>query len=281
MTEPDKALISALQSILRPLTRLLIHKGIPLRNLTDLIKDTYIEEALQSTSGDKKMTDSQISVMTGIHRKSVREIRERKQAGRNPPPPSLSIGAQTIAKWLGDATYLQKDGTPRTLPYSKIENTLEISFTGLVESISLDIRPRTVLDEFIRLGLATFDTETKTVTLLAKAFVPQNNWQDQIYYLGENFGDHLAAAVRNVMGIKPAFFDRSVYYNGLTEDSELKLRKLAADKAMKTLEDLNKVAYELSQSDADKPKAIHRFNFGSYYFTEAENSTDNKEPEKT
>ncbi|MFA7275233.1 MAG: DUF6502 family protein [Pseudobdellovibrionaceae bacterium] len=272
MTEPDKALIEALHSILRPLARLLIHRGVTLRTIIDIIKDTYVEESLKNSNGGKPMTDSQISVMTGLHRKDVKAIRERQKLGRTAPSATLSMGAQIIAKWLGDKSFRAPDGTPRPLPYAKTDKPQGVSFTKLVESISLDVRPRTILDELLRLNIASIDSDTKIVTLLTKAFVPQNKWEDQVYYLGENFGDHLAASVHNVMGIKPAFFDRSVYYNGLTEESEGKLRKMAADQAMKTLEALNKKAYELSQSDALKKDAHYRFNFGSYYF--AETGTD-------
>ncbi len=270
MNNPDKPLINALKHMLKPLVRFLIQKNVPLRGLVEILKSVYVEEAESRLLIDSgKATDSQISVMTGVHRKDVKKLRTQKEDGCNIPQ-NLSLGANIVATWVGDKKYTDTSAQPRILPYQKTSGKSDPSFVSLVESVSRDIRPRAILDEFLRLGTVSYDEKTKSVTLQTKAFLPKKNWEEQVYYFGQNSGDHIAAAAHNVMGLKPAFFERSVYYDNLSEGSIEKLRKISSDSAMKLLEKINKKAYELSEKDKGKKNTGWRFNFGSYFFSEDE-----------
>lgn len=273
MTESDKKLLSALRRIFRPMVRALIGKSIPLPAVIDLLKQAYVESAAdQLVAEGKKPTDSQISVMTGVHRKDVKEYRSRIDSNETATP-RLSAGAELIAVWLGSDAYLDAEGKPLPLPYAP-GKAGEKSFSSLAESISKDVRPRVLLDNLERLGIASEDKLTGIVTLRAEAFLPRENYDEKIHYLGQNSGDHLEAAVTNIFADKPPFLDRSVYHDQLSAESAEELRRLSIEAGMKLLRQVNRKAFELSEKDKGNPESRHRINLGVFFFSEREDSSE-------
>ena len=267
MTHTDPKLISALRRILRPVIRVLIAKNITLQTMLELVKGLYVESAEQQLVDEgQKPTDSRISVMTGVHRKDVKELRNR-DSSLTPPPRQLSAVSELLATWLGGTEYLDAHGKPLPLPYINKDDPQK-SFSALAEKVSKDVRPRALLDDFIRLNLGTEDAVTGVVSLRADALVPRENWEEKLYYFGKNSGDHLAAATANILAEKPPFMDRSVYHDGLTEKSAEELRQLSVDAAMKMLRLVNRKAFELSEQDKGKDGANQRINLGVFYYAD-------------
>ena len=70
----------------------------------------------------------------------------------------------------------------------------------LAQSVTRDVHARSLLDALMQLKLVVWDEESDTVRLDAEAFVPRDQWAQMMGFLGDNVGDHLRAAVTNVMG---------------------------------------------------------------------------------
>jgi hypothetical protein len=77
-----------------------------------------------------------------------------------------------------------------------------------VRSITQDVHPRTLLDELCHLGLASRDREKDAVTLIQDGFTRRGDLQRMVEFLGDNVGDHLHAAVDNVISDEPAHFEQ-------------------------------------------------------------------------
>ena len=74
------ALIKAVRMLCRPLIRLLIEKGVTFPQLRDLVKEIYIDVAREDFSLDgNEPSDSRIFVLTGIHRKDIKRIRQQSE----------------------------------------------------------------------------------------------------------------------------------------------------------------------------------------------------------
>ena len=101
----------------------------------------------------------------------------------------------------------------------RAELVLEVE--GLVESVSKDIRPRVVLDEWLRLGVARIELvdDQELVRLNVEAFVPASGFDEKAFYFGRNLRDHIATAAGNLAGVDPSRLERSVYYDDLTAES--------------------------------------------------------------
>ena len=261
-TATPKPMVGAVKRLLRPLVRLLITKGMGLPNLVELLKEVYVEVALNEfpTAG-KKQSDSSVSILTGVHRKDVKRLRTLKDKGPQAPR-SLSINAQLIARWVGSKETTDKKGRPIPLPRQP-ESPGAASFDSLVAGISTDVRPRAVLDEWLRLGIAKMEDER--VVLNQLAFVPQKGLEEKAFYFGRNIHDHVAAASHNLLGEGNPQLERSVHYSALTPESAAVLAEAAERAGMEALLDINRIALELSAQDKGKETATRRINFGLYF----------------
>lgn len=261
-------IVAALRSVLRPLIRLMLSHGIRFQTFCDLVKSTYIQVAEEEFRLDnKEQTDSRISLLTGVHRRDVKRLRNESLAVSSLSL-QASMSAQLLAMWSGRPEYVDSQGLPLPLPRLASKGG-ERSFEALVQSISKDFRARVVLDEWLRQGIATLD-EQDNVHLAADAFVSPQGFEEKAFYFGQNIHDHLAAAVHNLSGITPPYLERCVYYNKLTAESVKEYERVAKSVGMRALHTVNRHAIELQKRDERKTDAIYRTNFGIYNFTEVD-----------
>lgn len=264
---PSDALLSALRRVLRALVRLLITKAVTLPTLTGLLKEAYVDVAeTDFPVQGKRQTDSRINLLTGVHRKDVKRLRQERHVEKEVPQ-AVGLGAQLVSKWVSDPLTTDSKGRPTPLPRQG-KSMGDPSFDGLVESISKDVRPRAVLDEWLRLGVATLDQDDRVV-LNRQAFVPEKGFEEKAFYFGRNIHDHLAATVHNLVGDSNPRLERSVHYGGLRESSVRGLAEQAEKVGMDALLTLNRLARGRVEADKGLSGANQRFNFGLYFFDEA------------
>jgi hypothetical protein len=261
-------IVAALRRVLRPLIRLMLSHGIRFQTFCDLVKSTYIQVAEEEFRLDnKEQTDSRISLLTGVHRRDVKRLRNESLTVSSLSL-QASMSAQLLAMWSGRPEYVDSQGLPLPLPRLASKGG-ERSFEALVQSISKDFRARVVLDEWLRQGIATLD-EQDNVHLAADAFVSPQGFEEKAFYFGQNIHDHLAAAVHNLSGIAPPYLERCVYYGNLTAESVKEYERVAKSVGMRALHTVNRHAIELQKRDERKTDAIYRTNFGIYNFTEVD-----------
>jgi hypothetical protein len=256
-----------LRRLLRPLVRLLIAHGVTFPVLADLLRGLYVEVAMgDDPTGPRARTDSRISLVTGIHRKEIRRLREMPQ-DTAAMPETLSRTSLIIARWLGTGLTTEPDGQPRRLP--RTAEAGEPSFDSLVAAVTTDIRPRAVLDDFVAQGLVTI-APGGLIELNIAAFLPRPGDEQQLFYFGRNLADHIAAASANVgaAGAAP-YFDRSVHYDGLTAAQSDALEHAARAQAQRLLLDINRMALAMLDGEIPAPDGLplRRINLGVYLFT--------------
>ena len=261
------ALGRALRTLLRPLVRLLLAHQVTYPALTRLLKEVYVEVAdVDFRLPTKRQTDSRVSLLTGVHRKEVSRLR-LEPPDADAAPASISLGSAILSRWVGMPEYHGDDGRPRPLPRQATVPG-EVSFETLVETVSKDIRPRAVLDEWVRLGLASVDADGHVV-LNAEAFVADQGFEEKAWFFGRNLRDHIAAGAHNLTGEAPPQLDRSVYYGQLSRASQRELEALARELGLDALRKVNQRALALQRRDGEGGEApSHRINFGVYLYTD-------------
>jgi hypothetical protein len=253
------SVLSATKGLLRPLVRVLIACGVTLPALVAALKECFVDVAARDFRlGGREPSDSRVSLVTGVHRKDVRAIRERSHPVSVPRPGGLA--ATVVGRWLGRPDHLDAEGHPRPLPRP--------AFDALVAGVSKDVRPRTVLDELLRLGLVEVGEDGAAVRLLADAFVPARGGEELLAFFERNLHDHLAAAAGNLLAgpDEPRFLERAVYYNNLRPADVDRLEAEARTLALAALRHLNGLALEMQQAARDDAGAAERFRFGVYFF---------------
>lgn len=263
---PPLALVNAIRAVMRPFVRVLLAQGLTFPWFKELLKELFVEVARRDFPLDgKQQTDSRISLITGVHRKDVRRLGAVPLTRSAQAPEGVSAGAQIVALWIGHPDYLDADGQPRHLPRLASAAPGGSSFESLVYAVSSELRPRAVLDEWLRLGIAAID-EWDQVFLNAAAFVPREGLDEKAYYFGSNLRDHVAAAGHNLLGSAPPMFERSVQYDELSDESVAELRSLTEKIGMQAILAVNRRALQLEQRDARRRTPRRRMNFGVYFF---------------
>lgn len=248
---------------MRPLVRALIAQGVTAPAFYRIVKTAYVEVAAEELG--KSANDSRISVMTGVHRRDVKAIRSEDRGEDAAFTRKVSALANVVGRWLSDPELTDEDGTPKPL---RRKNGNGPSFDALVASVSLDVRPRAILDELERQGIVTRDGDL--IHLDIEAVVGPADLDQKLYFFSRNVGDHMSVAVENLLTTPSPYLERAVFYNNLTQESVDALENEARKSGMSLLKRLNVKAGVRQKEDSGAPDAHHRLRFGLYFFREDE-----------
>ncbi|MGC8808430.1 MAG: DUF6502 family protein [Thiomonas sp.] len=265
------ALKSAALAVLRPFVRYLITQGWTYGALAELLKFVYVGEviALDAQAGKPDPTDSRVTLLSGIHRKEVRRIREELQAGSGQIDlrHGANLSAQVVAAWGACAAYRDAQGAPSVLPLRAAAE--QPSFEALVKRVKADMRPRTVLDELLRAGVVRLDGEA--VALLRRGYVSELP-EDRLAFMGAHLGDHIRAAVHNLEGMSPAFLEQSMYFDrvpaAVVEGSRDALRQIGEQALQEAYQRVARGEREDTPQVQAENVPSKRLRLGVYYYEE-------------
>jgi hypothetical protein len=205
------ALMSAMRELLQPLAELAVDQGVLLATVEEMLKAAFVNAARNAhgkTGGERIV--SRVSTVTGLNRREVtRLIQAETSAVQAKPSPATRV----FTRWLSDPALKNAAGDPLALP----RQGAAPSFETLAQSVTRDVHPRSLLDELCRLGLARLDGET--VHLASRSFVPKGDSARMLGFMGSNVGDHLRAAIANVLADKPPYVEQAVFADGLSAAS--------------------------------------------------------------
>lgn len=267
------ALLNAIQAVLAPLAELSVAKGLTFATVEESLKQAFVRSAQEAQLAQGLPAHrlvSRISAATGINRREVTRVTQADTGV--PTPAGASLVSQLFTRWVSDRKLLVK-GKPRALPRQGDVP----SFESLARSITQDVHPRTLLDELCRLNLARLDTDTDTVHLIQDGFTPRGDWQGMVAFLGDNAGDHLHAAVDNVLREEPAHFEQAVFAEGLSSASVEHVRTLARKHWKALMTEAVPLLERRIEVDANKPEAAtHRVRIGLFTFHEDSAQTEHE-----
>jgi hypothetical protein len=234
----NQLLKSVIKHLLKPLIRF-------------LIKDFTI--------ADKPPTDSRINLLTGVHRKDVKRLRDLNQ--EHQPSERLSINSLMLASWMGEEPYCLK-GIPQSLPING-----DKSFEALANEYSRqNIHASSIMTSWLQMGWISKD-EKQQLHLNMDILQDKQLSEDQLYFFAQNLADHMATSTGNLVN-KEKNFERAVFYNKLSKTSLLRLKKSAKSQSLAVLKDLNQQALALQKEDKKTPGPHFRFRLGSYLYTD-------------
>lgn len=236
-----------LDALFRPITRLLVARGVLFADAAERLKRHYVAAA--TTRAGARATDSRISVMTGLQRREV--VRLQAEALPDDPRPPNHL-ARLVAQWQTDPAYQGRD-----LPRKGTG-----SFDALAQAIRRDVHPRSLLEELLAAGTVVMRDDH--VCLVQTSYQPLAGSEAQLDYFAANAGDFLRAATGNVLAEKAPFFERAAHFNQLdaTAIATLEARFRAGQMAL-----LQDIAIEAARLQQAQP-GPHRFRAGGYFYHE-------------
>jgi Family of unknown function (DUF6502) len=263
---PDAAaaLTVAFGALLRPLARLAVAKGVTAREVEELLRAAFIAAAQDAQPADApKRQVSRIATATGLTR---REVARLLSAGLSAPSTRRSPATEVFSRWL-TAPELQ-DGGGKPLELDR--QGPGASFEALAQSVTRDVHSRSLLDELRRLGLAEVDEERATVRLLKERFVPEAGDARLMGLLGHNVGDHLEAAVANVLSPAPRHLEQAVFADELSPEALPRVRELVQLQWQALMKAVVPVLQQLIDADRTAGRAqTQRVRIGLYSFSKS------------
>lgn len=249
-------MLNLLDPLLSAFARLTVARGILFPDLMERLKHHYIDAATDMTAG--KVTDSRLSVLTGLQRRDIVRL-------RNIPHPVQAPNhlARLVALWQTEPAY-NTSGTPNPLA----KNGPAPSFEALARIVRRDVHPRTMLDTLLATGTIRINDSDQSVQLVQTSYQPLAGTEDQLAYLAKNAGDHLNAATDNVLGHTPPHFERAVHYTQLTASQIDELKADFDAGQMALLELLSKKAAKMKKLPSEG--AHDRFRAGGYFYQTSE-----------
>jgi hypothetical protein len=265
---PQPALAAeAISRVLQPLARLMIDHGLQLPSMVDLLKKALVDEASRAYGvADKGSSDTRISLLTGVHRKDVKRLRDGPEAPAIRAP-MVPIAASVVARWISDPRFLNADQSARPLARTPSRGLHgELDFPALVSEVSRDVGARAVLDELVRLGVVEL-RDDGFVVLRTEGFIPAEGRSESFHFLAANVAEHLAAAVHNLAPdrVTSPKLEQSAFAEDLSALQVAELQQLARRmwaKALRQFLQTATLAWEQRETETG-PK--YRVRFGVYF----------------
>lgn len=282
---PPHIVLTGVLRLLRPLVRLLLQHGVPYTAFAAALKPVFVEAArAELAAKGKAQTDSAVTLLSGVHRRDIRELTRGVVAAQaaaegttgtapdsSPPAPALphlplGLVGQVVARWMSESTFTGRKGRPRALPRSGSD----VSFDALVARISSDVRPRAMLDEMLRLGVAQEDGDH--VRLELSGLAPRQGLAEGAALMADNLHDHAEAAAANLRG-DGNFLEQALYVDEITEASAAAVHKAAVaawKQAFKTVAAEANARFDADAGALPAEERKHRARFGVYFYSEHE-----------
>jgi len=248
---------------MRPLVRLLVRHGVTYPSFAAALKRVFLDAAIDELRARAMaQTDSALSLLSGVHRRDVRNFaRAPQRPARATPARSapLSLVGEVVARWLTDASYQDGRRRPRTLRRAE--------FDAMVAGVSSDVRGRAMLDELLRLGAVTEGADG--IALSAGGFAPRKGFPEMSDLFAANLADHAAAASANLQG-EANFLEQAMYVDRITAESVQRLQRAAVRAWARALPPVLAEAQARTDADAGKASAAgagHRVRFGVYFYS--------------
>ena len=219
--DDDSPLTAALAALLEPIAALAVARGLPIATVDELLRAAFVDAArrAQPASAGPRIV-SRVATATGLTR---REVTRLLLATGATAPARPSPATQVFTRWQSDPALKKHRGGPMALPRSGPAP----SFESLARSVTQDVHPRSLLEELLRLGLVSVDSEL--VTLRADRVTAGGDSERAYRFLAGNVGDHLRAGVANVLAEgAPPHVEQAVFADELSAESMAAFRALAA-----------------------------------------------------
>ena len=265
MNSVKKTLQRAVQRILKPLVRILLHYNITYEEFSSWVKRIYIDVAEKELLHDGyKQTDSRLSVLTGIHRKRVKVIRAEPLIEPDDDFRRNRM-AHIIYQWQHDKAFIDHTGKPKQLTWKG--NNAE--FVQLVEQHGGGTPVRAALAELIRIGIIK-KTAEGCVELKRTAYLPLDSEIEILNIAAESVTELLETIGYNLKNKDRKYnrFQQRVSANHLPLECLAEFQQLSEEKATALLNEFNDWLHKNDRDNNPTIKGTGRYQagIGIYYF---------------
>ncbi len=212
-----KALAVSLRLMLRPVVRFCLRHALKVQEFVDIARAVFFEVAHEEILAENRQTSaSRLSVRTGLTRREVTRLLQQQGASE----PSMNLLTRVIGKWQSHPDYSSKKQGPR--PLSAEGKASE--FAALVQSVSQDLNPYTVLSELERIHAVK--REKNKVLLLHGVYVPEPSVEEGFRIVSRDINDLVQAVEGNVVEqVSPPHLHIKTHYDNIALSALAEIRQ--------------------------------------------------------
>lgn len=255
----------AVERILTPLFRLLIHYQIDFEKFIKIAQKTYYQVAKQQA---EEINDDNWQEKTGLTGENIKAIEKQITTTETNTAPSDNIVARVISGWLNDSSYANKISGPFTLPYdlSQGEQVDDYTpcFVNLVKRYAENIPAEEILMELLTHQIVMM--QSNEIKLIKYSYIPDEDEEKKIVIFGEHGEAMLETSVHNILSQDEPFAEKMVY-EIIPQDNCQFLRNdisMLSQKLLLTIDKTLTAANALSKARSKTKKV--KAGIGVYYF---------------
>lgn len=168
MSDAKTTALTALRLVFRPVARIMLRAGINWRELTDVLKATYVEVATEDYGIRGRPTNiSRVAILTGLSRKEVKRLRDLLETSSPEAFSRINSATRVLSGWHQDGDFLDQSGNPMAL---EIQGE-PVSFEALCRRFGGGIAASTMLKELKHVG-AVAEQEDGKVIVMMRTYMP-------------------------------------------------------------------------------------------------------------
>ncbi len=272
--------VASVRRVMRPIVRQAIAYGVSYSAFARLVKGTYVEVADDEFALPfKRQTDSRLALLTGISRKDVATLRDRRKADTVAPDIEDSVATHAVGLWMAGPPYATPGGKPRRLHYES-SDVANPTFSSLVRTLGGDIPVRAILDEMIRLGSVVLHSNGE-VQLVREAHIPTAGLEGKLRLLGSDPAELYDTITHNIEDDSTPWLQRKVVYDNIGSDALESLREESREAGEDFIRRANALvaSYDRDRDENAPGGKRSRVVVGAYYYEQVTN--DDEQPVKT
>lgn len=260
-------LVRSVSRITYALAKLMLREGVSYAMFSEIARGAFVQAAKEFDEIEgRKLSDSRISIITGLSRKEVKRLRELKTMTFSDDDARHNRAVRIVTAWNRQAKYCTRQKKPRVLPLHGGSPSL----SELVEEFGGGVPLRAVVDELNRVGAIT-ETRPGHWRLENPAYVPNQSAETVMKILGtdvpllvDTIHFNLEADQSNKR------FQRKVLYDNMTEKDTREFQKYATAESFILLKKLDRwLAKREADPDLDPVDSSERMKTGvSIFFFE-------------
>jgi len=267
----QQTLSTAVQTLLRPLVRILLRNGVAYGSFAELAKKVYVDVAFDEFAPEKKKQSmSRVSVLTGLTRKEAKRLHELQRSDTEESEQRYNRAVRVISGWVNDPEFRNAQGQPAELPIDAETG----SFSALVRKYSGDVTTQSMLA--VLSVASSIEKDGDSVRLIQRAYVPGDDAADKLRILGSDAAELIATIDHNLVSGENALrYQRKVSNLHVNRDALPAFQTLSAEKAQLLLEELDAWLTEHEVDSEQDSEPGQYVSLGIYYY---ENSQDKEDP---
>ena len=264
----DRVLFATM-ACLRPLARVLLRSGINYRQFAEIAKHAFLEEALAERDGrGRKANISRIAVRTGLSRKEVARIKERRDSAVVASEDADGVfrnsghAARALQLWHMDPKFVSSNGSPRDLVFAGEDS----SFASLVHQVGGDIPAGAVRAELLAAG-AVIALPSGHLRAVKRYFVPGDVDEELVVGLTHIVHPVMEGLARNTGTAKSdPFVQRLAYSDRLIPAAVPLFRQIARGRCADFVQSIDDWLSSNEIASNIEPRHVTRVGVGVFYF---------------